>query len=271
MKKVILTLIVLCFAALSVRSSIADDETEPPRCESKRTWEIAEPPADLPQIIYYEEQGKPKSFEWENVLDWELKTLSSPYDVFIDWHLCDYDRSHFTCEEKLKETLHYRKDSRMGRIRQKISLGILDGLEFEYNFWRRTLTPEDVRKQFFSKVLSSEDTLNTLYEWALPSAKQMFLSLDRSDQIEYMMILRHIKKYVRKYDHNVELNYLRKLKSQGFVDKFIRIGPDGKFNHYRKLETFVFRRVFDGSMRPSRMKVWLRRLEKDIQPLVKSQ
>ncbi|MDP3771731.1 MAG: hypothetical protein Q8R16_05510, partial [bacterium] len=143
--------------------------------------------------------------------------------------------------------------------------------------------------------------LGLLYDWAMPQAKIAWQMLPLEDQRIYLDILTHGQQYLATYNHKRELAYLERLDAgkcpvpvwysdndgdgvdddhDGAIDEdvgkwdpkegcprqFASVGPDGKENPYRKLETFFFRRARQG-VKVADMRYWLDRVVAELRPL----
>lgn len=159
----------------------------------------------------------------------------------------------------------------------------------------------DLRVRALPQIYRSQALLKLVYAWAMPHLKQAWQQLSPSDQRIYMNAFEHGQQYLARYRHDLELTYLRTLERgecyppewlsdhdhdgvdddhDGKVDEdewkptewcpnlFTMLGPDGKYNPYRKLEAFFFRRARDG-MKVSQMRYWLSRVVVDLRPLMR--
>lgn len=133
------------------------------------------------------------------------------------------------------------------------------------------------KTQVVDQLLSSSSLQNSLYEWLKPEIRRVFDGLNSDQRTRMRNALNHMIAYTAKYNHQAEKQFYRDCcnSSYGerlFVDPFVepykiddmRLNRrDEPINPYRYLETWVYRRVEEGTMSASQINQWLRKIKAD--------
>jgi hypothetical protein len=135
---------------------------------------------------------------------------------------------------------------------------------------------------FLSKVFRTE-----AYNWAFPPIQVVFQEMYAQDRRDYLIILRHTRRYMDTADFKLEEEYLRSFRSEDgchtevWQKKFYKLsqgeachevlfthyGPKGSDDRYREVETFIYRRVVEDGWPLAHMKAVLDRLIVDLSRL----
>jgi len=128
------------------------------------------------------------------------------------------------------------------------------------------------KSQVVDKVLASSSLQNSLYEWIKPELKRVMNALN-NDQRTYMKnALSHMIAYTDNYNHQAEKKFYRDCCNSSYGEQlFVHTGrivdmspvDDEVTNPYRFLESWVYRRVEEGSMTASHINGWLRKIKGD--------
>lgn len=139
---------------------------------------------------------------------------------------------------------------------------------------------------FLSKTLRKK-----MYEWAFPSISIAFKEMYAQDRRDYLAILKHARRYMDTADFKLEEEYLQSLSSsdkdqchtEAWQKKFFKLsndfacyetlftyhGPKGGDDRFRKIETFIYRRVVEDGWPLADMKSVLEQLIADLERLPK--
>ncbi len=322
MKKISLNFSVLCLFLVSAGNFINADDTAKP-------WTIKKAPDNLPitslNLHRLEKPSKESLCKWIE----SEKCYLCPSQAIMKGYRCEPEGDQKRCytfvtfkweamlDKFLKlavvacdnnkinsyyEQSNFPHSLKVFRISYKIGPGLLYDLAHYtdpncvacggyYWYW---YSSKEKLKDLLASIYKMPGIFPKIYEWAIPSIKQAFQSLPRQDQVEYMKIIRHVKKYAQGYNHKAELTYLKKIEKktsrlmsilkktpEADVEKinmlygkiyeteisFIRAAYGKKFSPFRELEAFIFRRVQEG-MDIRIIKKMLIRVERDLKPLV---
>ena len=170
-------------------------------------------------------------------------------------------------ERSLKEMVETPQQSRGSPYRTKYM--VATGLLHSYG----SVEPEKLRQSALAIFKSPLAT--AAYKWAMPSVKAAFKVLAPEDQADYLHILDYASAYLAKFKEHypVEVRYWESLEKGGCynlnaeqlqylnppecIQLFTWFGPDGKSSPYRKVEAFIFRRVYSDGLGADLMKAWL--------------
>lgn len=122
----------------------------------------------------------------------------------------------------------------------------------------------DENKSFVAEVINkiyASKTQELIFNWAMPKVKEAFFALPEKNQEIYVRILDYTKKYLENFDYNKELTYLNNLRKENKEGNFTGKDPDGKYNDYRKIDAFVFRRVNNRDLTAKEMLDWTNKIE----------
>lgn len=147
-----------------------------------------------------------------------------------------------------------------------------------------------LRRKVLPIIYKSPKLQEELYDWAMPVTQQRFSWLSREEQLAYMAILDHARKYLRTFDYHKEVEYYEGLAGEWCEDEdwydqngedhsedctryFTSHGPDDdrnskSSNPYRKIEAWIFRRANRGEMSPATMLKWVEKAIADLTPLI---
>jgi hypothetical protein len=144
-------------------------------------------------------------------------------------------------EGLVKEAACYRDDYHLG-------VYIAYGASFSgnYKFPKYGVDDKNFRKFFTKKVLTSPRAVAELYKWAKPSLEKALQDMAPIDREMYIAALEHGIQYLKTADIKAEKRYLKKLQEDEEEKWFNRERPDGTYDSFRYVETFLFRRLQDG-------------------------
>lgn len=156
----------------------------------------------------------------------------------------------------------------------------------------RDLT-ETFRRQVLPQLYRSPSLLEAVYAWVKPKLLAKFVQVDSENRAAYLDILRHGERYLASFNYAQERAYLARLergqckndhkpewwdetrdgmrgwaeywKQDVCVLLFTHQDPNGRTNPYRKLETFIFRRVHTDKVPVVLMQRWVSRFRADLE------
>ena len=125
------------------------------------------------------------------------------------------------------------------------------------------------------KILSSESLQNILYNWVKPELIRVVGSFNSAKKSYLKSTLDHMINYTANYNHKAEKDFYNICLVNDDLDSFTcayRIKDKNNLvfdyndiaNPYRRLETWVYRRVEEGSMTASQINTWLKKLKNDL-------
>ena len=129
------------------------------------------------------------------------------------------------------------------------------------------------KSQVEDRILGSTTLQNSLYEWVKPELLRVVKGLDSNQRTYMKNSLNHMITYTSNYNHQAEQKFYRDCCNSAYgKDLFIHTGKivdmepvdDVITNPYRFLETWVYRRVEEGSMTAPQINEWLRRIKRDM-------
>jgi len=131
------------------------------------------------------------------------------------------------------------------------------------------------KSRVVDKILSSENLQNVLYKWLKPELVRLVGSLDNVQKLYMKSVVNHMIDYTAAYNHNSEQAFYLACLENDNTDAFTSIYVkdrntmeqdwDHVANPYRRLETWVYRRVEDGTMTAAQINTWLKKLKTDLQ------
>ena len=128
------------------------------------------------------------------------------------------------------------------------------------------------KTRVIDRLLSSERLQTALYQWILPELKRVVGSYDPTRKAIVSSAINHMIAYTSDYDHRAESAFYKACAANGDLDMFTSayriVDMEYDFDHvsnpYRRLETWVYRRVADNTMTASQINTWLKRLKADL-------
>lgn len=128
------------------------------------------------------------------------------------------------------------------------------------------------KAQVLDKIYASEKLQNMLYEWIKPELIRVVGNFEETKTTYLKGTIDHMIDYTASYDHQKEKLFYTTCVNYNDLDLFttgyrivdMNADYDVVLNPYRRLETWVYRRVEEGSMTTAEINVWLKRLKKDL-------
>lgn len=132
-------------------------------------------------------------------------------------------------------------------------------------------------------IYKSPALKQAIYEWTLPEIIEHFSVLTTEEQQEYIDLLSAMKSYTKKYDHNSETTYYKKLESAKATDYFLEYPPGNDWKiakdawqkndynavpnsfPYRRAEAWVYRRIESGELKPAEIISWIDKISEALQ------
>ena len=137
------------------------------------------------------------------------------------------------------------------------------------NMWGHTW-----KKRVFDRLFASPSLQNSLYGWLKPELSRMVNSFDNSRRTYMSNAINHMIAYTDNYNHQAEKNFYRECQNSKYGEKLfvlpyrvVNMTPmedEEVTNPYRYLETWVYRRVEEGTMSANQINEWLRRIKTDM-------
>lgn len=135
--------------------------------------------------------------------------------------------------------------------------------------WGRTW-----KSRVFDRLFASPSLQNSLYGWLKPELSRMVNSFDNSRRTYMSNAINHMISYTDNYNHQAEKNFYRECQNSKYGEKLfvlpyrvVNMTPmedEGVTNPYRYLETWVYRRVEEGTMSADQINEWLKRIKTDM-------
>lgn len=130
------------------------------------------------------------------------------------------------------------------------------------------------KTRVINRLLSSSSLQNSLYEWVKPELRRVINKMDSDQRSRMRNALAHMISYTANYNHQKEKTFYNNCLNSAygawlfnFPGKIVDMKPvdsdDCSENPYRHLETWVYRRVDEGSMSASQINNWLRKVRSD--------
>lgn len=168
--------------------------------------------------------------------------------------------------------------------------GVANAMATDYNDCIRSVGVEGLKKgdgiqcgdkwgqtwknRVFKRLFASQSLQNSLYEWLRPELLRMVNSLDNSRRTYMSNAINHIIAYTDNYDHQAEKSFYRDCQNSEYGEKLfvlpyriVNMTPmenEGVVNPYRYFETWVYRRVDEGTMTADQINSWLRKIKNDM-------
>jgi hypothetical protein len=133
----------------------------------------------------------------------------------------------------------------------------------------------NLKKVLFT-VANTDKYQQIAYPWMSDGYKKLFWSMDKDQRQVWLEIAEYANQYLKNYNYQEELAYYKKLKTTytaedprdcGFVSldhvtngkcnqlsRFSNYKPDGTYHPYRKLDSFIFRRIYNKEISLAQMK-----------------
>lgn len=129
------------------------------------------------------------------------------------------------------------------------------------------------KSQVLDKIFASEKLQNVLYEWINPELVKVVGSFNETKKDYLKRTFDHMISYTASYDHQAEKDFYNAcifvndpdvFTTGYFVEDDLSIDYNVVINPYRRLETWVYRRVEEKTMTADQINSWLKRLKKDL-------
>lgn len=130
------------------------------------------------------------------------------------------------------------------------------------------------KNRVFKRLFAHQSLQNSLYEWLRPELFRMVNNLDNSRRTYMSNAIDHMIAYTENYDHQAEKNFYRDCKNSKYGEKLfvlpyriVNMTPmeeEGVVNPYRYFETWVYRRVEEGTMSANQINIWLRKVKTEM-------
>lgn len=135
--------------------------------------------------------------------------------------------------------------------------------------WGRTW-----KSRVFDRLFASSSLQNTLYEWLRPELLRMVNGFDDQRRTYMRNAINHIIAYTDSYNHQAEKTFYQECCNSDYGEKLFvlpyrivdmkPVDTEDVANPYRYLETWVYRRVEDGTMSSGQINTWLRKIKRDM-------
>lgn len=129
------------------------------------------------------------------------------------------------------------------------------------------------KARVLDKIYASPNLQNVLYNWIKPELIRVVHGFNETKMAYLKGAFDHMIDYTASYNHQAEKEFYTACINDNDPDVFttgyrvedMAVDYFGAVvNPYRRLETWVFRRVEEGSMTAAEINVWLKRLRKDL-------
>ena len=129
------------------------------------------------------------------------------------------------------------------------------------------------KTQVVDRLLSSSSLQNSLYEWVKPEMRRVFNGLNSEQRSHMRNAVDHMIAYTANYNHQTEKQFYRDCCNSAYGEhlfvqpyKIVDMRPntDVIVNPYRFLETWVYRRVEEGTMTAAQINSWLKKVKTDM-------
>ena len=131
------------------------------------------------------------------------------------------------------------------------------------------------KARVIDKILASESLQNTLYNWVKPELVRVVGSFNSTKKLYLKNTLEHMINYTATYNHKAEKDFYNICLVNDDLDAFtcayrikdknnLEFDYDDIANPYRRLETWVYRRVDEGAMTAAQINTWLKKLKSDL-------
>lgn len=223
-----------------------------------------------------------KEFSLENTLVLGLKHLKEIPGIYTTESYL-----HGRQFENFEETDRARARAHNYHLSVMSAYGILQG-------GSSPLDTQKLRQTVSDYIFKNDVAREVAYKWAQPIIKTVFKELESADRRDYLIILDHTSLYLGSFNLKREKEYLSSLtgdikncRTQEWQKKYYKLpkwmiqdgkydparscetlfthaGPNGNENPFRKIETFIFRRVTTDNWSPVTMKKLVDRLIADL-------
>lgn len=113
--------------------------------------------------------------------------------------------------------------------------GIVEHSLFQnYQLWERWL-PDGPEGYFLPKICKSRQIQEILYQWASPALKNVFAALDMEIRKKHLATLKHLREYLKTYDHEKELRYKARTEKEGERSAFVQYTPGEYYAKYKTI------------------------------------
>ena len=128
------------------------------------------------------------------------------------------------------------------------------------------------KTQVIEKLLASPSLQNSLYEWIKPELLRIIKGFNNDQRTLMSNAINHMIAYTNTYNHQAEKKFYHECCSSPYgADLFVHTGKivdmqpvNGEVtNPYRFLETWVYRRVDEGTMTAAQINKWLKKIKND--------
>lgn len=128
------------------------------------------------------------------------------------------------------------------------------------------------KTRVLDKIYASENLQNVLYNWIKLELISVIGSFNGTKMTYLKGAFNHMIDYTASYNHQTEKKFYNAclavedpdLFTTGYRVEDMMIDYDVVVNPYRRLETWVYRRVEEGSMTAGQINTWLKRLKNDL-------
>lgn len=128
------------------------------------------------------------------------------------------------------------------------------------------------KTRVLDKIYASENLQNVLYNWIKPELISVIGSFNETKMSYLTGAFNHMIDYTASYNHQAEKRFYNACVANDDLDMFntgyrivdMDIDYNVVANPYRRLETWVYRRVEEGSMTAGQINTWLKRLKNDL-------
>lgn len=126
---------------------------------------------------------------------------------------------------------------------------------------------------FANELLASEKLQNILYDWLKPELLNLYNETDVKVKMCMTDVVNHMIEYTAHYDHSAECSFYYDCVHSRYGEDLFNFTCEIEDmepnrhkieNPYRPFETWVFRRVCDGTMTAAQIHSWLIRIRKDL-------
>ena len=128
------------------------------------------------------------------------------------------------------------------------------------------------KSQVLDKIYASEKLQNVLYAWIKPELIKVVSGFNPTKKTYLKGAFDHMIFYTASYNHQKEKNFYKACMANNdpslFTSGYRIVDMDSDYsvvaNPYRRLETWVYRRVEEKTMTAQQINTWLKKLQKDL-------
>ena len=196
----------------------------------KQSLPLGSPPKELPAI-----DTSLTKLTWNSIVEAHYKVFSNDYKYSADSSIATRELT-VAIFGAISEWAEYNKQNLPNGFRNPL-----------------------VYKMIVKKFYNSPNVRLAIYKWVKPFYIEAFKKLPSWKKNIIRRMLKHAKLYISQFDLIAETKVLKESKRD-----FWYHGPKGKRGDFRRMEAFIFRRVYNKDMTLEQMLAWVDIIQKDI-------